>query len=47
MLCTSLRQTLNIDHDNSLYGTGRKLKLALTILRNFSVKTFEFGNEPL
>ena len=26
MFCTSLKQTLNIDHDNSVYGTGTVFK---------------------
>ena len=28
MLSTSLTQTLNIDHDNTLYGTGKRNRLA-------------------
>ena len=28
MFCTSMTQTLNIDHDNTLYGTGKRNRLA-------------------
>ena len=44
MLCTSMTQSLNIDHDHSLYATGRRNKLAHFIVHKVSegnIRMFE------